>query len=297
MRHRGKPKADLSGQVALVTGASRGVGKGIAIGLGEAGATVYVTGRTETEGSGVGPRGSLPGTFTATADAVTAAGGRGIPIRCDHTVEEDVRRAFSQIEEESERLDILVNNAWGGYERMFEDGKYTNEVAFWHQPTWRFDAMFSTGVRGAFRASQLAVPLMLRKGRGLIVNLSFWAAQTYLTNTPYGMAKAAVDKMTADTACELKRYRPELGGAEITVVSLYPGLVRTESVMEAADVFDLSNSESPQFLGRAVAALAADPVRLERTGEVVIAAELAQDYGFTDVDGKRPRPLSLTDLS
>lgn len=297
MRNRGKPKAALSGQVALVTGASRGVGKGIAIGLGEAGATVYVTGRTETEGLGVGPRGPLPGTFTSTADAVTEAGGRGIPIRCDHTVEEHVRRAFSQIEEESKRLDVLVNNAWGGYEYMFEDGKYTSEVAFWLQPMWRFDAMFSTGVRGAFRASQLAAPLMLRNGRGLIVNLSFWAAQTYMTNTPYGMAKASVDKMTADMACELKRYRPELDGAEITVVSLYPGLVRTESVMEAADDFDLSNSESPQFLGRAVAALAADPARFERTGQVVIAAELAQDYGFTDIDGKRPRPLSLADVS
>ena len=289
--------ADLSGLVALVTGGSRGVGKGIAIGLGEAGATVYVTGRTETEGEGVGPRGPLPGTFTATAAAVTEAGGRGIPIRCDQTVEEDVRRVFSQIEVESERLDILVNNAWGGYERMFEDGEYTHEDAFWLQPMWRFDAMFSTGVRGAFRASQHAVPLLLRNGRGLIVNLSFWAAQTYMTNTPYGMAKAAVDKMTADMAYELKRYRPELEGAEITVVSLYPGLVRTESVMEAADVFDLSNSESPQFLGRAVAALAADPRRFERTGDVVIAAELAQAYGFADIDGSQPRSLSIADVS
>jgi len=144
---------DLSGRVALVTGASRGVGRGVAIGLGEAGATVYVTGRTTQEGEGRGPRGPLPGTFASTAEAVTAAGGQGIAIRCDHTLESDVVHTFDQIEAESGRLDILVNNAWGGYERMFEDGQYTNENTFWHQPMWRFDAMFETGVRGAFRAS------------------------------------------------------------------------------------------------------------------------------------------------
>jgi len=282
--------------VALVTGASRGVGKGIAVGLGEAGTTVYVSGRTETEGEGIGPQGALPGTIHATAEAVSEAGGRGIAVRCDHTVDADVENLFAHIHEESGRLDILVNNAWGGYERMFEDGKYTNEVAFWFQPLWRWDAMFGPGVRGAFLASQLAVPLMLPTGRGLIVNISFWSAQTYLTNTPYGVAKAAVDKMTADMAHELRTYKPELDDAEITVISLYPGLVRTESVMAASDFFDLSNSESPQFLGRVVAGLASDEDRFEKSGQTLVAAQLAREYGIQDVDGKSPPPLTLADF-
>jgi len=288
--------ADLAGWVALVTGASRGVGKGIAVGLGEAGATVYVTGRSETEGKGVGPRGPLPGTIHATAEAVTEAGGTGIAIRCDHIVDEDIANAFARIEENEGHLDVLVNNAWGGYERMFEGGKYTNEDPFWLQPVRRWDAMFGPGVRGAFRASQLAVPLMIRNGRGLIVNVSFWAAQIYLINAPYGVAKAAVDKMTSDMAHECEIHRQELEDAEITVVSLYPGLVRTESVMEAADFFDLSNSESPQFLGRAVASLAADPNRHVKSGLILIAADLGTEYGFTDIDGKRPTPLTIDDV-
>lgn len=288
---------DLAGQVALVTGASRGVGKGIAVGLGEAGATVYVTGRSETEGEGVGPRGPLPGTIHATAEAVTEAGGTGIAIRCDHTVDEEVANAFARIDENEGRLDVLVSNAWGGYERMFENVKYTNENPFWLQPIWRWDAMFGPGVRGAFRASQLAVPLMIRNGHGLIVNVSFWAAQTYLINTPYGVAKAAVDKMTADMAHEFEIYQPELEDAEITVVSLYPGLVRTESVVEAAEFFDLSNSESPQFLGRAVSSLAADPNRHAKSGRILIAANLGMEYGFTDIDGKQPLPLTIDDVT
>lgn len=290
----GKP---LTGHVALVTGASRGVGKGIAIGLGEAGATVYVTGRSVTEGDGRGPRGPLPGTIHATADAVTAAGGQGIPVRCDHTADDDVARLFDRIEREAKRLDILVNNAWAGYERMFEDGEYTNEAPYWLQPVWRWDAMFSTGVRGALRASQLATRLMLKQKSGLIVNVSYWAGQTYLSNLPYGVAKAATDRMTADMAHELRVHAPANEGAGICVVSLYPGLVRTESVLEAAEFFDLSNSESPQFIGRVVGALAADPRRMDKTGRVHVAAALAREYGVVDIDGKSPRPLSLADVA
>ena len=221
------------------------------------------------------------------------AGGTGIAIRCDHTDERDVENAFAQVEESHGRLDILVNNAWGGYERMFVDGEYVNEDPFWLQPLWRWEAMFSVGVRGAFHASGLAMRQMLRQKRGLVVNISFWSAQTYMTNTPYGAAKAAVDKMTTDMAHELALYGEQLGHPAITIVSLYPGLVRTESVMEAAEFFDLSNSESPQFLGRVVAGLAADPNRNERSGRVVVAAALAQELGIPDIDGKRPIPLTL----
>jgi len=284
---------DLSQRVALVSGASRGVGRGIAVGLGEAGATVYVTGRTETEGAGIGPRGPLPGTIHRTAEEVGEAGGQGIAVRCDHSIDEEVAALFGRIEDESGRLDILVNNAWGGYERMFENGDYTNDNPFWNQPLWRWDAMFSVGVRGAFHASGLAMRPMLRQKSGLVVNVSFWSAQTHLTNTPYGVAKAATDRLTADMAHELALYREALGNPTIAVVSLYPGLVRTESVMEAAEFFDLSNSESPQFLGRVVAGLATDPKRMERTGEVVVAAALAEELGIPDIDGKRPRPLNL----
>jgi NAD(P)-dependent dehydrogenase (short-subunit alcohol dehydrogenase family) len=130
---------------------------------------------------------------------------------------------------------------------------------------------------------------MVAQRRGLIVNISFWAAQKHIGNVAYGVSKAATDKMTADMAAELKPHG-------VTVVSLYPGLVRTEKVMEAAAYLDLSNSESPDFIGRAVAALAADPDVLRHSGRVLVAAALAREYRFTDVDGKTPRPLTLADV-
>src|SRR5205085_6671022 len=154
---------------------------------------------------------------------------------------------------------------------------------------WRWDAMFSAGVRAHYHASQLAAPSMIAERRGLIVNISFWAAQKHVGNVPYGVSKAATDKMTADMATELKSHG-------VAVVSLYPGLVRTEKVMEAAQYLDLSNSESPEFIGRTVAALAADPDVLRHTGKVLVAARLAIEYGFTDIDGTTARPLTLADV-
>jgi dehydrogenase/reductase SDR family protein 1 len=148
--------------------------------------------------------------------------------------------------------------------------------------------MMDAGVRAAFVASQHAARLMTARQRGLIANISFWAAQKYLGNVIYGVAKAATDKLTADTAHELKRHN-------VTVVSLYPGLVATEKVI-AAGVFDLSRAESPAFVGRAVAALASDPDPLKWTGRVVVAAALAREYGFTDRDGKLPPMLTLADV-
>ena len=258
---------NLDGSVALVTGASRGVGRGIAVSLHEAGATVYGSGRSIDTAE-------LP-------DAVTR-------VRCDHTDDDAVRRLFEQIAAEHGRLDILVNNAWGGYERMVEDGKFTWAAPFWEQPAWRWEAMLTAGVRAAFVASQHAARVMVPRKRGLIVNVSQWAAQKYLGNVIYGVSKAATDKLTADTAAVLRDHG-------VTVVSLYPGLVRTEAVL-AAGVFDLSNSESPEFAGRAVAALAADADVQRRTGQVLVAAQLGVDYGFTDVDGRSPRPLTLADI-
>ena len=195
---------------------------------------------------------------------------------------------FRHIQDTSGKLDILVNVAWGGYERMVEDGKFTFIAPFWEQPAWRWDAMITAGVRAAFVASQHAARMMVQARRGLIAHISFWAAQKYLGNTLYGVSKAATDKMTADMAHELEPHG-------VTVVSIYPGLVRTEGVL-AAGVFDLSNSESPEFIGRAVAALAADPYVSRRSGSILVAAALASEYGYTDIDGKQPRALSLKDV-
>ena len=259
--------ARLDGCVALVTGASRGVGRGVALGLHEAGCTVYASGRTVGDAD-------LP------AEVVR--------VPCDHTDDDAVERLFARIDDAHGRLDVLVNSAWGGYERMVEDGRFTWALPFWEQPRWRWDAMMTAGVRAAFVASQLAARRMVPAARGLVANISVWAAQKHIGNTLYGVSKAATDKLTADTAHELRPHG-------VTVVSLYPGLVRTEAVL-AAGVFDLSNSESPQFLGRAVAALAADPEMMRWTGQVVVAAALAREYGFTDVDGASPRPLTLAEV-
>jgi dehydrogenase/reductase SDR family member 1 len=271
----------LSGKVAVVTGASRGVGKGVALGLGEAGAIVYVTGRTVEEGTA-----SLPGTIQQAADEVSNLGGKGIPLRCDHRNDQDVEAAFNRIREEHGHLDILVNNAWGGYENLFENGEYTWELPFWQQPLWRWEAMFQAGVRSTFVSSHFAAPLMINHRAGLIVNISYFASQKYISNVLYGASKAATDKLTADMAHELRVYH-------VAVVSLYPGLVRTERLMEAAKFFHLGNSESPHFIGRAVAALASDPRIMEKTGQILVAAEIARTYGFADIDAKQPKPLTL----
>jgi dehydrogenase/reductase SDR family protein 1 len=280
---------NLQGKVAVVTGASRGVGRGIALGLGEAGATVYVTGRTAQAEQAVE---GLAGTVHDTARQVTAAGGRGIAVRCDHGNDAQVARLFGQVSAEQGRLDVLVNNVWGGYESMVEEEAgqyaYTWEDPFWEQPLWRWEAMFRTGVRAHFVASQLAARHMIAQGSGLIVHISFWAAQKEIGNVIYGASKAATDRMAAGMANELRPHH-------VAAVSLYPGLVRTERVLRAAEFMDLSNSESPQFVGRAVAALAADPDVMRKTGRVWVAAALAEEYGFTDVDGRQPRPLTLED--
>ena len=276
----------LSGKVAVVTGGSRGVGKGIALGLGEAGATVYVTGRTTKDKTDAG---KLGGTVFSAAESVTAMGGRGIGIQCDHTDDSQVDEVFQRVMKESKKIDLLVNNAWAGYENMHEGRRFTYFKPFWEQPFWRWDAMFDAGVRAAYTASAFAARSMTRKKRGLIVNISFWSAQVYLSNTQYGVSKAAVDKMSEYMAHELKKFN-------VAVVSLYPGLVRTEGVMKNAKHFDMSNSESPQFIGRVVAALASDPEIMKKSGRVLVAAQEALDYGIQDIDGRQPRPLTLKDF-
>jgi dehydrogenase/reductase SDR family protein 1 len=276
----------LVGKVALVTGASRGVGKGVALGLGEAGATVYVTGRTVEEGKAAV---ALPGTIHQTADEVTGLGGRGIAVRCDHRNDSEVKSVIRRIRAEQDRLDILVNNVWGGYEHFNDGTEFWKEKGFWTVPIPRWDAMFQAGVRAHYVASVLAAPVMIERKGGLIVTISFFAAQRNDKGVAYGVAKAASDRMTACMAHELREHN-------VAAVSLYPGLVRTEAVLKAAEYWDLSNSESPQFIGRAVAALASDPGIMEKSGKTLVAAALALEYGFSDVDGKRPRPLTVEEI-
>jgi dehydrogenase/reductase SDR family protein 1 len=265
---------DLKGQVAVVTGASRGVGKGIALGLGEAGATVVVTGRSMQDSGG-----DRPGTIGATAEQVTAAGGKGIAMRCDHGIDEEVVALFEQVEKQLGRIDILVNNAFAVPDKPIFQGK------FWEHPLGLWDQLMHVGCRGHFVCSHTVAPMMVRQGRGLIVNVSSFAGMGYVFNVAYGVGKAAVDRMAKDMAVELEPHG-------VTAVSLWPGVVRTEYLLAASQrgevPFGLARGESPQLSGRAVAHFAADPERMKRTGQVLIVAELAKEYGFTDIDGRQP---------
>jgi dehydrogenase/reductase SDR family member 1 len=261
------PATLIQMETALVTGASRGVGRGVAVSLAEAGFRVYATGRSVHAAD-------LPGNV--------------IRIPCDHLQDEQTAAAFAHIRREADSLDVLVNAAWGGYERMVEDGRFTWQLPFWEQPAHRWTSMMDAGVRAAWVASAHAAGMMVQQRSGVIVNISYWAARKYMANVIYGVAKAATDKMTADMAHELRPYG-------VAVVSLYPGLVRTEAVMAAAKEgwLDISNSESPEFIGRVIAGLARDSALLERTGKAAIAAEIAAEFGIRDVDGSQPAPLTL----
>lgn len=274
---------NLHGRVAVVTGASRGIGKGIALELGAAGATVYVTGRSAAAGR-------LPGTVHATAEEIDALGGTGVPFVCDHRDDDAVQRLFERVREERGRLDVLVNNVYNSPAAARWLGK-----PFWEVPPSAWDETFDVGVRSHYAAACFAAPLLIAS-RGLLVNISSPGSQRYMHNAVYGVAKTALDRLTADLAHDLT-------GTGVTAVSLWPGIVNTELLqMVPADAqgrrlvtlpgegtFDLAAAESPRFPGRAVVALAADPDRLSRTGRAWRVADLADAYGFTDVDGRIPR--------
>jgi NAD(P)-dependent dehydrogenase (short-subunit alcohol dehydrogenase family) len=277
---------DLDGAVAVVTGASRGAGRAIAAVLGEAGARVYVTGRSVR---GAGTTEGLPGTIDETADEVSRRGGTGIAVRCDHTVDSDVERLVARVRETDGRLDVLVNNAWGGYEAH---DLATFTVPFWEQPRSRWDAMFTAGVRAHLVMAQLGAPLMLGRAAGdrpgLIASTIAWAYGRHLGNAVYDVAKSSLVRLATVMGEELRQHR-------VAAVAVAPGFMRTERVMAAHDAqpFDLSVTESPEYLGRAVAALAADRGLLRWTGQVLTVGDLARVYGFTDVDGRQPEAFRL----
>jgi dehydrogenase/reductase SDR family member 1 len=260
-------------KVAVVTGASRGIGKGIALALGDDGWTVYVTGRTVDDTTA-----SLPGTVGATAAEITGRGGTGIAVPCDHHDDSQVQTVFERVRDEAGALHLLVNNAYPNAAISGSVG-----IPFWEAPSESFDEVIDVGLRAHYVASCFAVPLLLDTGGGLIVNVSSVGAKAYRHTVPYGVGKAALDKFTADAAHELR----ERG---VAVVSLWPGLIRTELVLSlaAAGRLDIGVSESPVFVGRGVVALARDPEVMTRSGGAYWSAELARDYAFTEDDGTLP---------
>lgn len=260
----------------MVTGASRGGGRGIALVLGEEGAIVYVTGRSVRGGTTTENR---PETIEDTAEAVTARGGVGIPVRCDHTVDADVEALFARVRQEHGRLDILVNNAWGGEEVSESRGP------FWERPLQHWEGMFTAGVRAHIVASRLAVPLMLPHGRGLIINTTFSDQGKYLGNLFYDLAMNAISRLAYGMAADLRKHN-------VAAVALSPGWMRTERVLDSGPTpEDLAKTESTEYVGRAVAALAADPAVMQKTGSTLTVGGLAREYGFTDVDGRLVPPF------
>jgi len=260
----------LSGTVAVVTGASRGLGKGIALGLGEAGATVYVTGRSTRAESG-----ALPGTIDETADEVTSLGGRGTAVRCDHRDDSQVEELFARVRREQGRLDLLVNNAFASPEqRVLWSGQ-----RFWEIPIALWDDLIDVGLRSHFIASRFAATTMVEQGRGLIVNVASHASGRSKspgadTIVPYSVCKAGLHRLTADMAAELREYG-------VAVIAVWPPGTRTEGVLAQPELVpNLSEWREPIFTGRVVAALATAGNGLERSGEALVVRDLADEFGI-----------------
>jgi NAD(P)-dependent dehydrogenase (short-subunit alcohol dehydrogenase family) len=278
----------LRGKIALVTGASRGGGRGIATELGVAGATVYVTGRSGRDGVVTsGTKAKRPLTVDETANIVTEAGGRGIPFYCDHTREEEVKALYRRIEEGQGKLDILVNNAWGGYEG-YNEAPFDNP--FWEQPMWRLDKMYTTGLRSHALSSRLGAKLMLKQKQGLIINTTtYMKPDVYDNGSPfYDVIKTAIARLSFVMAQELLPHN-------ITALALAPGWMRTEDMLSGFNTDEehfrqtpLANTESPRYIGRAVVALACDKNVSQKTGKTLLVGSLAREYGFTDMDGTQP---------
>jgi NAD(P)-dependent dehydrogenase (short-subunit alcohol dehydrogenase family) len=271
----------LSNKVAVVTGASRGIGKGIALALADEGATVYVTGRTVTPGTY-----PLPGTVGETAAEVSRRGGNGIAVQVDHAKDDQVAALFQKVGQEQGRLDVLVNNAFALPDDL------TEPKGFWEKPLSNWQ-MVDVGVRSSFVAAWHAAHIMVPQKSGLVVATSGYVGVTYTYGVVFGTCKSAVDRMARDMAIELKPHN-------VASISLWLGLTFTERAeralqknpeMKSQTVTDPNVGSSIEFPGRVIAALAKDPNIMKRSGGTYIAAELAQDYGVTDINGKVPPSL------
>lgn len=277
----------LTGKVAVVTGASRGIGKGIALVLAEQGATVYVTGRTVNPGDYY-----LPGTVGETAAECTergkGSGGKGIAVACDHGDDAQVAALFERVKAEQGRLDILVNNAFSLSDDLLEP------LGFWEKPLSNLE-MWDVGVKSNYVAAWHAAQIMVPQGSGLIVAICGYAAVTYTYGTIFGTSKSAVDRMARDMAVELKPHN-------VASVSLWQGLTLTEkardNLAKMAEKMTTSITgqagSSVEHPGRVIAAMAADPEIMKRSGATYITAELADEYGLTDIDGRRIESMRAT---
>jgi NAD(P)-dependent dehydrogenase (short-subunit alcohol dehydrogenase family) len=285
----------LEGKIALVAGASRGAGRGIALALGEAGATVYCTGRS-TRGKRANPERSgwsvfasegRPETIDETAEMVTARGGRGVAIQVDHTDERQVKKLFTNINREHGRLDILVNDVWGG-----------DALTEWGTPLWELDlskgfTMIERAVSSHIITARHAIPLMLPAKNGLIVEVTDGDQMNYRGTFFYDFVKTSVIRLAFAMSEELKQYH-------ITAVAVTPGFLRSEAMLEYFGVTEANwqegakkdpnflSSETPLFVGRAIASLAADRKIITKTGKVFSSWRLSEEYGFTDADGRTP---------
>jgi NAD(P)-dependent dehydrogenase (short-subunit alcohol dehydrogenase family) len=274
----------LAGQVCLVAGASRGLGRGIARALGEAGATVIVTGRSSEAGPRTDQRQE---TFEDAAREVEAAGGKGHPYRCDHTNEREVDGLVSWSLRRFGRLDCVVDAVWGGNEgydgERYPDGSSFG-TPFWRRPVARLGQNFETGIYAQLLLARAVAPTMVQMRKGLIVTVSFDTQAGYLGDVFYDLAKSTMNRLTLAMGAELEPFG-------VTALGLSPGHVLTERVRDAG--MAAQTTETPLYAGRAVAALAADADVARHNGQVLRVADLAQSYGFTDRDGSQPAPFTI----
>ncbi len=280
--------SNLERKVALVTGATRGVGKGIAIGLGEAGATVYITGRS-LEATNV--LSEVSGSLQETQLAVEEAGGKCIPVQVDHSDDEQVRLLFQRIQDEQQgQLDLLVNNVFSGVQAI----KNAYGKPFWQSEPNLWDAVNNVGLRSHYISSVFAAWMMSDRHKGMIFTISSWGGMSYIFGAAYGAGKSACDRLAADMAVELK---PD----NIASISIWPGIVGTEQMVDFAKQADRGdaqtilgdgfNWETPLLTGRAIATLARESNIMKHTGKVRIVAELAEKYNLVDQNGDRPVSL------
>jgi NAD(P)-dependent dehydrogenase (short-subunit alcohol dehydrogenase family) len=260
----------------VVSGASRGAGRGIALALGSEGATVYVTGRSTRGAPTVA---DTPHSVEDTADEVTARGGSGIAVVCDHTDDAQVESLFTRVRDEHGRLDVLVCNAWGGY-MPYDEHQGWFSTPFWEQSMQRWDGMFTAGLRAHLVTCRFALPMMVEADAGLVVLTTFTMGRRYLGNVFYDVAKNGVCRMA-------EGLREDLRDKEVAVVALSPGWVLAERMTGLTDA-QQAQTESVEYIGRAVVALASDPGVGRRSGKALAVGDLAREYGFTDIDGRQP---------